>query len=765
LEHPPTRLSSFAPPEPLWARYTFAVASSVLAWVLELWLNSLLAVPITPLLPAFAAVIASAAWAGFGPGIVATVLMTTWSAVDLHTQHHLTPTGEIIRCALFAGEGLLLSIGSARLRRATREAARSEDWHRRLIETSGEGIWVTDSEARIAYANPRIAEILGAEVEEVVGRKTEEFFFPADLSVERIRFQNLRKGLKEQFDRRLRRKDGGEAWVLACCNSFPNRPSEFLGVLAMMTDITERKRAEYALRRSEERFRGLFENVLEGVYQSTPDGRILAANPMLLRMLGLAHEAELNDVNIAKDLYVDPNVRKRLLERLERDGSFQNVEYQLRRRDGIVITVHENARVVRDEEGRVLYYEGTLTDITERKRIEEQLRQAQKMEALGRLAGGIAHDFSNVLTIISGYARLVTSELAPGHPARSSAEQMVKAADGAAGLTRQLLTFSRRQKAPVATVDLNRVIARSIESLRRTLGEQAAADRGKLLLSLTHERTPVCADEGHIEQIVLNLAMNARHALPAADALEVKTEVVKLDASLCRQYPGTRPGEYVVISLRLIGPDAAGATSTVIPDAPSGEGPDGATFGAEAGFGVGTTQAIVSQYGGFVVADRFPGRRTVFSVYLPFADESVSVSAADLTDAAMRRSRQETILLVDDEPLTRELCRDMLEREGYLVVLAADAREAERLCEQGNRFDLLIADLVMPHLSGPDLARKLRTATPGLKALFISGYADRNAAGAGASPSSAPTAGDTFLRKPFSVDSLGRKIRQIFDRP
>jgi PAS domain S-box-containing protein len=746
LRHPPTKLSSFAPPEPLWARYTFALAASALSWVLEVGLNSVLATPITPLLPGFAAVIASAAWAGFGPGLLSTVLMTAWSATYLQRDPRLSLTGAIIRLGLFAGEGLLLSIGSARLRRAMREAARSEDWHRRLVETSGEGIWVTDSEARITYANPRIAEILGAEVAEVVGRKTEEFFFSEDLSVERVRFQNLRSGLKEQCDRRLRRKDGSEAWVLACCNPFPNRPSEFLGVLAMMTDITERKRAEQALRRSEERFRGLFENVLEGVYQSTPEGRILAANPMLLRMLGLVCEADMNDVNIAKDLYVDPNVRKRLLERLERDGSFQNIEYQLRRRDGSVITVQENARVVRDEEGRVLYYEGTLTDITERKRIEEQLRQAQKMEALGRLAGGIAHDFSNALTIISGYARLVTSELAATHPARSSAEQMVKAADSAAGLTEQLLSFSRRQATPARTVDLNRVISRSAESLRRALEEPTGgAVLAKLLLSLTQQRASVYADEGHIAQIVLNLVINARNAMPAEGTLEVKTDVVKLDASFCRQYPGTLAGDYVAISVRQAASDPVVAVR--------------AATGAAASFGAGTTQAIVSQYGGFMQVDSPAGRGAIFSVYLPCADESASVSAAELTDAAMRHSRQETILLVNDQPIARELSRDMLEREGYRVILAADADEAERLSEQGGQFDLLITDLAMPQIGGLDLARKLRAASPDLKVLFISAYNDPNSVGQG------QTAEDAFLRKPFSVDSLGRKIRQIFDRP
>jgi PAS domain S-box-containing protein len=496
----------------------------------------------------------------------------------------------------------------------------------------------------------------------------------------------------------------------------------------------------------------LFENVLEGVYQSTPAGRILAANPMLVSMLGLACEADMNDVNIARDLYVDPNVRTRLLERLERDGSFQHIEYRLRRRDGIVITVQENARVVRDEEGRVLYYEGTLTDITERKRIEEQLRQAQKMEALGRLAGGIAHDFSNALTIISGYARLVTSELAATHPARSSAEQMVKAADSASGLTEQLLSFSRRQTIPARTVDLNRAIGLAAESLRRALDEPTGYGvRAKLVLSLTHQPAPVYADEGHIAQIVLNLTINARNAMPEGGTIEVKTEVVNLDASFCRQYPGTLPGEYVAISVRQSASDPVVAV--------------GAATGAAASFGAGTTQAIVSQYGGFMAVDSPAGRGAIFSVYLPCAEESATVSAADLTDAAMRHSRQETILLVDDEPIARELSRDMLEREGYQVVLAADADEAERLSEQGGPFDLLITDLAMPQISGPDLARKLRAATPDLKVLFISGYDDPNSVGQVASSITPPTAEDAFLRKPFSVDSLGRKIRQIFDRP
>ena len=329
----------------------------------------------------------------------------------------------------------------------------------------------------------------------------------------------------------------------------------------MMTDITERKRAEYALRRSEERFRNLFESVLEGVYQSTPDGRILAANPMLLQMLGLANEAEINDVNIADDLYVDPHTRQRLLERLEREGGFQNAEYELRRRDGKIITVLENARVVRDENGVVIYYEGTLTDITLRKEMEQQLRSAQEVEALGRVAGGFAHDFHNALTSVTGFAQLALSDLAPLHPARSNTERVLKAADSAMALTRQLLSFSRRQP--------------------------------------------------------------ATEFLPGAMA------------------PGESPGS----------------------EAPGNTG--------------------------------------------------------------------ETVLLVEDEPLVRELSRDMLERQGCRGRLASNAEEAEEICRRGG-FDLLITDTATPDSTGTDLASKLRADHPELKVLFTSVDADRDLGGDGA---------------------------------
>ncbi len=307
-----------------------------------------------PFLAAFTAVLATAAVSGLGPTVLAVALGAAWSIAELLQEPGLARTELLARPAIFVVEGLLITLYAWGARRIARQIVADSDWHRRMLETTSEAIWVIGEDGVIAYANPRIAEILGCTVEDLQGHNRRDFSFEADLSVERIRFQNRRTGHKDQFDRRLRRPDGGEVWLLTCSNAVFNEKGSFQGVLSMMTDITERKRAEYALRRSEEKFRSLFDNIPEGVYQSTPEGRILDANPMSLNMLGLTSEAQLNDVNIAKDLYVDEATRRQLMERLEESGSFQNVEYQLRRRDGCTITVQENARVVRDEQGQVL---------------------------------------------------------------------------------------------------------------------------------------------------------------------------------------------------------------------------------------------------------------------------------------------------------------------------------------------------------------------------------------------------------------------------
>jgi len=362
-----------------WRAYAVALLFTLAAFLFRQEVGRLAGQPISLTLCGIAAVFASIWIAGLGPSLLAAALTSAWYIIDEGTAN----PAFWIRDGLYIVEAAAFCFYGRQLRAARDAAAESADWQRHLVETAGEGIWTVDPEGIIRNANPRIAEMLGASVSEVVGRPVEQFFFPDDVRAERIRFQNRRLGVREQYDRRLRRADGSELWTLACSSPYSARGRD-AGVLTMMTDITERKQAEQALRRSERKFRELFENVREGVYQTSLDGRILAANPELLRMLDFTHQDELNVPGVVKGTFVDPELHLTLRDRLERAGSYANVEFQLRTRDNRIITVSENARVVREENGDILYFEGTLTDITEKRNgtmhVLARLREA--MESL-----------------------------------------------------------------------------------------------------------------------------------------------------------------------------------------------------------------------------------------------------------------------------------------------------------------------------------------------------------------------------------------------
>lgn len=295
------------------------------------------------------------------PSLLATLVLIAWSAI-YSVNHSFSGPATIARSVVF----LVLSVAISRMWDRMRDVRSSETLHRRLVEAAAEGIWVHNEHGVITWANARLANILGLGEGELTGRKIDDFFLPEDQPMERVRAANLRPGAHTQFDRRLRRADGGEIWMLTCSSQIGS--GGLLGrkpeTLAVMTDITERKRAELELRRSEERFRSLFEGIPQGVYLTTREGRVLWANPALVQMLGFASEEDLRKADIVQQLYVDPNAWARLAEQVEREGSCRNVRHELRRRDGAIITVLGNARVVRDAGGAVLHYEGTLTDVT-----------------------------------------------------------------------------------------------------------------------------------------------------------------------------------------------------------------------------------------------------------------------------------------------------------------------------------------------------------------------------------------------------------------
>ncbi|MBI4877930.1 MAG: response regulator [Acidobacteria bacterium] len=390
---------------------------------------------------------------------------------------------------------------------------------------------------------------------------------------------------------------------------------------------------------------------------------------------------------------------------------------------------------------------GTTQDITERKRLEDQLLQAQKLESVGRLAGGVAHDFNNLLTVINGYSELAISRLGPAHPLRNSLEQIRAAGERAAGLTRQLLAFSRRQVLQPRVLDLNDVIVNVEKLIRRLIGEDV-----ELRLLLGRSPGSVRADPGQVEQVIMNLAVNSRDAMPEGGTLTLETAGVRLPDESGKT-PDLPPGSYVTLTVRDtgVGMDEQTRSHIFEPFFTTKEA------GKGTGLGLATVYGIVRQSGGDVSVESAPGKGAAFTVYLPCTGEGAEVLRAAGT--APPQTGRETVLLVEDEPGVRELVREMLSVLGYTTLEAACGEDALRLfLERGTGIQLLLTDVIMPGMSGRELARRVCAIRPGLKVLFMSGYPDGAIVQHGA-----PDLGVHLIQKPISLAELGRQVRSALD--
>jgi two-component system cell cycle sensor histidine kinase/response regulator CckA len=523
-------------------------------------------------------------------------------------------------------------------------------------------------------------------------------------------------------------------------------------------EIAERVRAEKELRESEEQFRNVFENAPIGIYRTTPDGRILMANPALVRMLGYASFDELAQVNLEGGEYGPSYQRLAFKERIESAGQVTGLEDAWTRKDGSSILIRENAKIVRDGHGNALYYDGTVENITEHRHLEAQLLQAQKMEAVGRLAGGVAHDFNNLLTAIQGYTSLLLDDLAPGDsPDWPPAEEIVEnlqeieqAADRAAALTNQLLVFSRKQVLQPRVHDLNLLVRSIFSMLQRLIGEDI-----ELCTILTPEAVRVKADPSQVEQVIMNLAINARDAMPGGGQLTFETANVVLGEAYAQLHPNVEPGAYAMLSVSDTG---IGMTQEVkshlfepfFTTKEKGKG---------TGLGLATVWSIVDQSGGHIEVDSRPGIGTTFKVYLPCAEEKVEAAEGWLSARDLLRGT-ETVLLVEDEEMVRRLAYRVLERCGYAVLEAREADEALLLGkEHAGTIDLLVTDVVMPGMGGHDLVERIVALRPEIKVLYVSGYTDDTVAHHGVLDP-----GVAFLQKPFTPLVLAHKVREVLDR-
>src|SRR5213082_2572935 len=424
------------------------------------------------------------------------------------------------------------------------------------------------------------------------------------------------------------------------------------------------------------------------------------------------------------------------------DRQYDNVEATWKRRDGRLLTVQLSVRAVRNAAGRVDYYETFVRDVTDQRRLQQQVLQSQKMEAVGRLAGGVAHDFNNLLTVITSYSDLVLEGLAPGDAKRDDLEQVRKAADGAAALTRQLLAFSRQQVVEPRVVSLNTVVEGLQKILRRVIGEDI-----EVTIALAPDLESVRADVGQLEQVLMNLVVNARDAMPTGGRLTVETANVEHDPEYARDREAAAVRRFAMLAVTDTGCGMDEATKARIfePFFTTKE------TGKGTGLGLATVYGIVKQAGGFITVDSEPGRGTTFKVYLPRVDEPAEPAVARIAPAEPRRGT-ETVLVVEDAASVRMVTRQVLERHGYKILEAPNGDTALRLAAKHHGpIDLLLTDVVMPGLTGRQLAGQLSLLRSEMKVLYVSGYADTVEPGA------------AYLQKPFAPEALARRVRDVLD--
>ena len=503
-----------------------------------------------------------------------------------------------------------------------------------------------------------------------------------------------------------------------------------------------------AFQKSEKLVLALLESASQAVISIDQAGRIVLVNRRAEEMFGYAR----NELMGSRIEILLPD-SKRSTHVRDRDRYFAHpharpmgigMDLSGRRGDGSEFPVEVSLSYVEIEEG--LFAIAFVSDISQRKQLEDQLLHAQKMEAVGRLAGGVAHDFNNMLTVISGYNRMILDELSTLDPLRGYAEEILKAADRAGALTQQLLAFSRRQVMQPRVMSVNSVIAQTEKMLRRLIGEDV-----ELQFGLSADAGNIKADPGHVEQAIVNLAVNARDAMPLGGRLGIETANVHLDENYARTHMGVTPGEFVMIAVsdNGTGMDAETRRRIFEPFFTTKE------KGKGTGLGLATVYGIIKQAGGDIWVYSEPGRGTTFKLYFPRVSEAAAEAAA--TEAAADGGATETILVVEDEKAVRDLTVRMLERLGYRILTAASGAEAIEISRGfAGTIHLLLTDVVMPNMSGRQLADQLALSRPDMKVLYLSGYTENTVLHHGVLD-----AGVEFLPKPFSREVLGRKLRDI----
>ncbi len=725
------------------------------------------------------------------------ILPRNTSFDDFEVEHTFETLGRkvmLLNARRFHREGnatplILLAIEDVtERRRAEEEQRQSETRFTSLVKNiKDHAIFTMGPDGRITSWNVEAERILGNSEAEILGQPFSLIFTPEDLR-DGVPEQELRQATeagRAEDERWHIRKDGARFWALGIVTPTFDASGKQNGFSKILRDMTERKLAEKALlraheaaatqvrertaelrtanevlrkeiedrQRAEEELRlrdRAFESFVQGVVitdPSQPDNPIVYSNQAFEKMTGYSQAEVLgSNCRFLQGPATDPAEVEKLRAALREKRSCL-VELLNYRKDGTPFWNALSVAPIHTVGGKLSHFVGVQTDITPFKVLEEQFRQAQKMEAFGQLAGGVAHDFNNLLTVISGYSEMLLAFLAPDDPNRRLIQEIFKAGERATLLTRQLLAFSRKQVVQPRILDLNEVVASAEKMLGRLIGDDI------ILTSVaTPGLEPVKIDPGQVEQVIMNLVVNARDAMPQGGRITIETANVDLDESYAQSHAEVKAGRYVLLAVSDTGCGMTEAVKRHIfePFFTTKE------VGKGTGLGLATVFGIVKQSGGHVGVYSEVGRGTTFKIYLPSVSESLSGAQTKAAPEPVPRGT-ETILLVEDETAVRTMTRLTLEGNGYLVLEAVDGEEALRLCAQHpGPIHLLVSDVVMPRMSGRQLAEQLTTLHPEMRVLFVSGYTDDAVVRHGVLQAEV-----AFLQKPFSMDDLQRKVRAV----
>ncbi len=612
------------------------------------------------------------------------------------------------------------------------------------LEQADDQIGVFTSEGRLWHVNAAYRQASGYTAEELSGLRPEQLLANESHAQIPEMQASLRVGRVWRGTLTRRRKDGGTFVSSSTIVPLVDERQHQTHFASFERDVTEDTRLRDQLVQSEQRYRSLFDNAQLGIYRSTPQGRFLAVNPTLVHMLGYDSPAELMAIDVTT-LYKEPTRQATLVEQWRTRREIPSTEVVWRRRDGTDISLQLSGRIIADEQTGEDTFEMFAEDITARQRLEAELRQAQKMEAVGQLAGGVAHDFNNQLTAILGYTELLLDQHGDDSAFGPDLREIQRAARSSATLTQQLLAFSRKQVLKLEVLDLNQVVRRMGQILGRVMGEHIT-----LKANLSDGLSCVRADSGQLDQVLMNLAVNARDAMPEGGTLTIETSSVELRAdSQMPESVKVTPGRYVVLNVN-----------------DTGEGMDAETRGRifepffttkeqgkGTGLGLATVYGIVKQLDGFIWVDSEPGQGARFTLHLPATSEMAEGRQAGGVPAELAE-RAETILLVEDEDAVRHFSSRVLKRHGYQVIEAATPQEALELASDGRHLDLVLTDVVMPGLSGPDLLARLREHRA-VRGLLMTGYTERLIAKGDGSMQ--------VLEKPFESNELLQMVRHALE--